>query len=193
MSNNPQFHAKRIAPLPELEARFNDARAFIQQHHPDEEVSEFVSMEGLETMHHDDLAILKVKAELTVQWTERRANEVQAELEEAEAVRAESLRRQNQSPTEARFERIERDIARLAGEIAKLKGVQPGRQLPAPYVARADVPQLLGQPGGMGRGVARPPAGGGVRKLGTGVSASASDAAEAGFTRKQHPLNVISG
>jgi hypothetical protein len=195
MSNTQQFYAERIVPLPGLETRFNNARAFILQHRPDEQVGGFVSMEGIETMHHDDLAILKVRAGQIVRWTERRADELRAEADEAERVRAESQRQQNMSPLEAKVERLERAVAYLAAEITKLKGA-PGRLPALPHVARANIPQILGQPGGMGRPAAMGPGGGGdVRRLARGADASASASApstvEQGFTRRQHPLDVI--
>jgi hypothetical protein len=192
MPNSQQFHAERIVPLPGLETRFNNARAFILQHRPDEQVGEFVSMEGIETMHHDDLAILKVRAGQIVRWTERRADEVRAEADEADRVRAESERRQNMSPLEAKVEALERANAHLAARVTKLEGGQTGRLPAPPHVARGNIPQILGQPGGMGRPAAMGPGGGGdVRKLSSGVATSAPEAPWAGVPRRQNPLDVI--
>jgi hypothetical protein len=184
-----------IASLRELQARFNHASETIRQIRPDEQIGTFPSLEGIETMGSGDLGIREVFCRLAVRVIEQRADEVQAEAVEAERIRAESLRRQNMSPLEAKVEKLERANAYLAAEVAKLKGVQHG-QLPAlPHVSRSEVPQFLGMPSGMGRhGVTGPAgSGGGVRKLGTNGSPSAPDTAGAGFTRRQHPLNVIGG
>jgi hypothetical protein len=194
MFNAQQFRAKRIVPLTDMATRFNSARAFILQHHPDEQVGEFVSMEGLETMHHDDLEILKVRAGQIVTWAERRADEVREEVDEAERIRAESHRQQNMTEDQAWREKIERALAYQGAEIAKLKAAQLGRLPALPHVARSEVPQLLGMPRGLGRlaDVSTPVASGGARRLGTGAAVSSSDApAQSGFTRRQHPLDVI--
>lgn len=195
MSNTQQFHAERIAPLQELENRFNDARAFILQHRPDEQVGDFGSMENIEAMHHDDLEILKVTRGLAVKAIERRASEVQAHVEETEALRAETQRQQNMTEGQAWREKIERALAYQGAEIAKLKGTQTGRLPALPHVPRAEVPQFLGMPAGMGRhGVVGAPGGGsgGARKIGAGAPAPET-AFESGITRRQHPLNVIGG
>jgi hypothetical protein len=193
MSDNQQFHAKRIAPLPEMEARFNEARVFILQHHPDEQIGDFVPMEGLEAMHHDDLEVLKVRIEWLVKGVERRAAEVQAEVAEAARARAERERQQNMTPLEARIEKIERALAYQGAEIAKLNGTQHGRLPALPHVARAEVPQFLGMPAGVGRhGVVGLGGGsGGVRKLAAGTAPAADTPFESGVTRRQHPLDVI--
>jgi hypothetical protein len=131
--------------------------------------------------------------ELAFKVAERRADELLAEAEEAERFRAESMPRQNMSPLEARMEKLERALAYQGAEIAKLKGVQHG-QLPAlPHTPRAEVPQFLGMPRGMGRhGVLGPADAGGVRKIAAGTPTSAPDTpVESGFTRRQHPLDVI--
>ena len=88
--------------------------------------------------------ILKVRGGLVVKCIERRADEVRAEAEEEEAerVHAESRGRQNMSPPEAKVEGLERANASLAARVARLEGA---RRPPLPLVARADVPQLLGQ------------------------------------------------
>jgi hypothetical protein len=177
--------------LREMEATFEQERKFLLQHRPDEQVGHFPSLNEIETKSHADLEILKVMCELALRHVERRADEIERDLKETEKARAESLRQQSQSPLEARVEKLERALAYQGAEIAKLKGVHHG-QLPAlPHVSRSQVPQFLGMPSGMGRhGVAGP--GGGVRKLGSG--APASDAPiESGFTRRQHPLDVIGG
>ena len=99
--------------------------------------------------------------------------------------RAEELRRQNMGPLEARMEKLERALAYQGAEIAKLKGVQHG-QLPAlPHTPRAEVPQFLGMPHGMGRhaDVGVPGAGGGVPKISSGATASSPDMG-ADFTRR---------
>jgi hypothetical protein len=62
-----------------------------------------------------------------------------------------------------------------------------------PHVARAVAPQMLGLPGGMGHHPVSQTARSGVRKLGTGNSASTPDAMGVGFTSKIHPLEVIGG
>jgi hypothetical protein len=121
---------------------------------------------------------------------ERRADELVAEAEEAERIRAETLRRQNQSPLEAKVEALERALAYQGAELAKLRGAQ---QPSASQGTRARPPQFLGMPGGMGRPPVGQTAGSGVRKIGTNGSASAPDAAGDGFTRRIHPLNVIGG
>jgi hypothetical protein len=194
MPNTQQFHAERAAPLRELEARFKSAREFILQHRPDEQVGGFGSIEGIETMHHDDLEILKITRGLEVKGLERRADDVQAEVEEAERVRAETQRQQNMTPLEVRIERLERANAYLAHRVTKLEGGQTGRLPALPHVARSDVPQFLGMPSGLGRPavVGTPGGSSGVRKLAAGASAPASDTpAQSGFTRWPHPLDVI--
>ena len=186
-----------IALLRKMETIFKQEREFILQHHPEEKVGDFPSLNGIETMRYADLEVLKVMCGLAVRHVERRASDVQAEVDEAERIRAENLRRQNMTPLEARVEGLERATAYLAAEITKLKGSQTGRLPSLPHVARANVPQLLGQPGGMGRPAASASggAGGDVRRLARGAdaggSASASSTVEQGFTRRQHPLDVI--
>ena len=69
-------------------------------------LSDFGWIEGTEKMHHDDVEILKFMRN----WRssiQARAEELQREAEEAERVRAESRRRQNLSPLEAKVERLE--------------------------------------------------------------------------------------
>lgn len=94
--------------------------------------------------------ILKVRGGLVVKCIERRADEVRAEAEEEEAerVHAESRGRQNMSPPEAKVEGLERANASLAAPVARLEGA---RRPPLPLLARADVPQLLGQLEGQSR------------------------------------------
>jgi hypothetical protein len=187
---------KLIASLRSLEHRFKNAAETIRQYRPNEEIGDFPSLEGIETMGPGTLGVCEVMCELAVKVAERRADELLTEAEDVERVRAENLRRQNQSPLEAKVEALERALAYQGAEIAKLKGVQHG-QLPAPpHVARAEVPQFLGMPGGMGRHavVGAPGDSGGVRKLGTSAAVPASDTSDqSGFTRREHPLNVIGG
>ena len=112
-------------------------------------LSDFGSIEGTEKMHHDDVEILKIMRELAVKSIEARAEELRGEAEEAERVRAESRRRQNLSPLEAKVERLERALAYQGAELSKLRGVQSGFLPGLPHVARAVAPQMLGLPGGM--------------------------------------------
>ena len=136
--------------------------------------------------------ILKVRGGLVVKCIERRADELRVEAEEAERVHAESRRRQNMSPLEAKVEGLERANASLAARIARLEGA---RRPPLPHVARADVPQFLGQPGGMRRPAATDPGGGGdERRLARGADAPVSAPStieQQGFTRSNIPLDVI--
>lgn len=196
MSNTQEDRAERwTAPLRELEVRFKRARESILQFRPDEQVDDFGSMDGIETMRWDDLEILRITRGLRVRRVEDRAGELRAKAEEAERVRAETQRQENMSPLEARIEKLERANAYLAAEVNKLKGVQHGHLPALPHVARTDIPQMLGQPGGMGRPAARAAGGGDARLLQRGAdagsSASAPATTEPGFTRKQHPLEVI--
>jgi hypothetical protein len=184
---------KLIASLRSLEHRFKNAAETIRQYRPDEEIGVFPSLEGLETMGPGTLGVCEVMCELAVKVAERRADELQAEAEDVERVRAETLRRQNQSPLEAKVEALERALAYQGAELAKLRGPQSGRLPALPHVARADVPQFLGMPGGMGRHAVGQTADSGVRKIGNNGSASAPDTAGDGFTRRIHPLNVIGG
>ena len=144
-------------------------------------------------MHYDDLEILRLTRGPLVRLIEARAAEVQAGVEEAENAR----REQNMTEEQAWRRGIERSIAYLAAKVAKLEGVSPERLPALPHVARADIPQLLGQPAGLGRpaAMAAGGGGGGVRRLARGAdaseSSSATSAIEQGFTRRQHPLDVI--
>jgi hypothetical protein len=178
-----------IASLRRLETRFKNAEQTIRQYRPDEQIGDFPSSpDDIEKIGSGELGVREVFCRLAVRVIEQRAEELLAEAEEAERVRADTLRRQNMSPLEAKVERLERALAYQGSEIAKLKGVQHG-QLPAlPHVSRSEVPQFLGMPSGMGRHGAMGPAGsgGGVRKLGTS-SPSAPDTAGDGFTRRIHP------
>jgi hypothetical protein len=196
MSNAQEFHAKRIAPLRDLEARFKTASEIIQQLRPGERPGEFPSLDGTDAMHHGEFGVLEVQCELAVKFIERRAGQLQDEAEEAERLRAENLRRQNMTEDQAWREKIERALAYQGAEIAKLKGVQHG-QLPAlPHVSRSEVPQFLGMPSGMGRhGIVGAPGGnGGARKLGTGAAVPVSDSSvQSVSASKQHPLEVIGG
>jgi hypothetical protein len=177
---------KLIASVRSFEHRFKNAAETIRKYRPDEETGDFPSLEGIETMGSSTLAVLDVTSELAVKVAERRADELLTEAEDVERVRAENLRRQNQSPLEARVEALERALA-----------YQGAGRLPAlPHVPRAEVPQFLGMPGGMGRHavVGAPGGSGGVRKLGTSAAVPASDTSDqSGFTRREHPLNVIGG
>jgi hypothetical protein len=203
MSNLQHDHADWAAPLRErisslrsLEARFKNASEAIRQHRPDEQIGDFPSLEGIETLGSGELGVREVFGRLAVKVAEDRAEELLAEAAEAKRVHAETLRRQNQSPLEARIEKLERALAYQGAELAKLKGTQTG-QLPAlPHVSRSEVPQFLGMPSGMGRhGIVGAPGGnGGARKLGTGAAVPVSDSSvQSGFASKQHPLEVIGG
>jgi hypothetical protein len=173
-----------------MEAAFRSEREFILQHRSDEQVGDFPSLEGIETMSYADLEIRKVLCELAIRHVERRADEIERDLKEAENARAETLRRENQSPLEAKVEALERANAYLASRVSKLEAaLRP----PASHVAPARAPQMLGPPGGMGRPPVGQTAGSGVRKLGSNGSASEPDPAGAGFTRRQHPSEVIGG
>jgi hypothetical protein len=86
-----------IASLRELETRFKHAGQTIRQNRPDEQIGNFPSLEGIETMASGDLGIRECFAKLAVQSVERRSDQLVAEAEEAERVGAETLRRQNQS------------------------------------------------------------------------------------------------
>jgi hypothetical protein len=183
---------KQIASLRSLEHRFKNAAETIRQYRSDEEIRDFPSLEGIEAMPSGELGVREVLCQLAVKVIERRADELVAEAEEVERARAETLRRQNQSPLEAKVEALERANQYLAAEVTKLKGaLRPT----TPQVARSEVPQFLGMPRGMGRHAVTGPVGdnGGARKLGTGNSASSPDAMSAGFTRRIHPLEVIGG
>lgn len=185
-----------IAAIRALETRFKTASETISQIRPAEQIGDFPSsLDDIEKIGSGELGVREVFCRLAVRVIEQRAEELLAEAEEAERVRAESRRQQNMSPLEAKVEKLERANAYLAAEVAKLKGVQHG-QLPAlPHVSRSEVPQFLGMPSGMGRHGVMGPAGsgGGVRKLGMSASVSMPDAAGNGFTRRQHPLDVIGG
>jgi hypothetical protein len=167
-----------------------NASETIRQYRPDEQIGNFPSLEGIETSGSGDLGIRECFAKLAVLVVERRSDQLLAEAEEAERVRAENLRRQNMSPLEAEVEGLKRALAYQGAELAKLRGAQ---QPPASYGAPARAPQMLGLPGGMGRPPVGQTAGSGVRKIGTNGSVSAPDAMGAGFTRRIHPLNVIGG
>jgi hypothetical protein len=187
---------KLIASVRSFEHRFKNAAETIRKYRPDEETGDFPSLEGIETMGSSTLVVLDVTSELAVKVAERRADELLTEAEDVERVRAENLRRQNMSPLEAKVERLERAVAYQGAEIAKLKGIQTGRLPALPHVARSEVPQFLGMPGGMGRHavVGAPGGSGGVRKLGTSAAVPASDTSDqSGFTRREHPLNIIGG
>jgi len=183
-----------IASVRSLEQRFRNAAKTIRQYRPNEEIGDFPSLEGLETMGSGTLGVCEVMCELAVKVVERRADELLAEAEEAERVRAESLRRQSQSPLEAKVEALERAVAYQGAELAKLRGPQTARLPALPHTPRAEVPQFLGMPKGMGRhaDLGASGAGGGVRKISSGAAASSPDTG-AGFTRREHPLNVIGG
>jgi hypothetical protein len=176
-----------IANVREMEASFKQEREFILQHHPKEKVGDFPSLEGIETMGIVDLELLKTSCWAAIKNIQQHADKVQAEVDEAERIRAE----QNMTEMEA----LRRAVYHLAARVTKLEGGQPGRLPALPHVSRSDVPQFLGMPGGMGRPPTLGPAGanGGARKLGTNGSVSEPDTAGAGFTRRIHPLNVIGG
>jgi hypothetical protein len=93
---------------------------------------------------------------------------------------------------EAKVEALERAVAYQGAEIAKLRGTPTARLAPLPHTPREEVPQFQGMPRGTGRhGVAGSSGGGGVRKLGTNGIPTADAPAEAGCTRRPHPLDVI--
>ena len=199
MSNTLQEHADWTAPLREtiaslraLEARFTSASETIRRIRPDEKIGNFPSLEGIETLGSGELGVREVFCRLAVKVIEQRAEDLFAEAEEADRVRAEGLRLQNMNPLEAKIEKLERALAYQGAEIAKLKGTQTGRLPALPHVPRAEVPQILGQPGGLGRHGAPHTRDGGVRKVGSGAPAPET-AFETGITRRQHPLNVIGG
>jgi hypothetical protein len=71
--------------------------------------------------------------------------------------------------------------AKPASRVTKLEGAQT-RRLPAlPHVPRAEVPQFLGMPSGLGRHVVSAPGGegggGGARRIGANRSVSTPDTA----------------
>jgi hypothetical protein len=193
MTNTQQRSADRTAPLRELEVRFKDASSFIRQSCPDEELGDFPSLQGIETMHHDDLEVLKVRCEWLVRSIERRADEIQSEADEAERLRAENLRRLNMSPTDARIERLERALSSLAARVTRLDGERSGRLPGLPHVPRANIPQILGQPGGMGRPAALAAIGGGVRRISSAPLPATDTPLASGWTPRYFPLNVIGG
>jgi hypothetical protein len=175
-----------IANVRKMEASFKQEREFILQHHPEEKVGDFPSLVGIdETMDIVDLELLKTSCWAATKIIQQHADKVQAEVDEAERIRAE----QNMTEMEA----LRRAVYHLAARVTKLEGGQPGRLPALPHVSRSEVPQFLGMPSGMGRHGVMGPAGsgGGVRKLGMSASVSMPDAAGNGFTRRQHPLNVI--
>jgi hypothetical protein len=175
-----------IATLREMETNFKQEREFILQHHPEEDVGQFPSLNDVETTNYRDLDVRKVFCELALRHIGRRANEVQAELDEAER------KQREQNLTE--MEMLKRAVYHLAARITKLEGEQSGRLPGLPHVARSEVPQFLGMPSGMGRHGITGPAGssGGARKLASGGPA-ADAPIESGVTRRQHPLDVIGG
>ena len=78
-----------IASLREMEATFKQEREFILQHRPDEQVGDLPPLDAIQTMSYADLGILQVRCEVVLKVVGRRADEIQAEVEEAERVRAE--------------------------------------------------------------------------------------------------------
>jgi len=171
-----------IAKVRVMEASFKQEREFIQQHRPDEQVGNFPLLDGIETMNIVDLELLKISCFAAIKNIQQHADKVQAEVDEAERIRA------GQNMTE--MEALRRAVYHLAARVTKLEGGQPGR---LPALPRAEVPQFAGQPGGMGRHAAAPTGGSGVRKIGTAVSVSAPDAMGAGFTRKQSLVVDVAG
>jgi hypothetical protein len=113
--------------------------------------------------------------------------EVQAELDEADR------KQREQESTE--MERLRRAVYDLAARVTKLEGTQAGRLPSSTHAAREHVPQLLGQPGGMGRHPAVGSGGGGALRVrpaaDASVPASAPSTMGQGVTRRQHPLDVI--
>jgi hypothetical protein len=72
------------------------------------------------------------------------------------------------------MEMLKRAFYHLAARVTKLEGAA---RPPAPHVARAVAPQMLGLPGGMGRPPVNQTFGSGVRKIGSNGSVSEPDAA----------------
>ena len=174
--NAQLYRAQRLAPLRELEARFLDAKEVILQVHPKEQVDDFGSMEGIETMHLDDLDQLEKDRAPLVERVEARASDVRAE---AERIRAANM---------TELETLRQDFNRLAARVAKLEGAGQA-QLPR-QDTRMSAPPILGMPGGMGRPAAVGHVGdGGVRRV--GVAPATPAPAESGFSRRVQPLNVI--
>ncbi len=179
--------------LRELEAIFKREREYILKIHPGEDVAAFPSLEGIDEKHLNELKILEVICKLAAISVQNRADQLRAEAEEAERVRAETLRQKNMSPLEGRLESLERVVAYQGAKIAKLEGAQPGRQ-PAPYHARANAPMFLGMPAGMGRHAETGDVKGGadVRRIGAAeVSTTGLDGSHPGFTQKAQPLDAI--
>jgi hypothetical protein len=175
-----------IANVRKIEASFKQEREYILQHRPDEQVGDFPLLDGLaETMDIVDLELLKTSCFAALKNIQQHADKVQAEVEEAERVRAE----QNMTEVEA----LRRAVYHLAARVAKLEGAQSGGLPGMPHGAQARPPLMLGLPGGMGRPPVGQTAGSGVRKLGTSAAGSEPDAMGAGFTRRIHPLDVIGG
>ena len=174
-----------IATLRKMESEFKQERKFILQHHPGEDIGEFPSMDDIETTNFRDLDVRKVFCELALRHVARRAAEIQAGLDEADR------KQREQNLTE--MEMFKRAFYALAARVTKLEGGQPGRQPALPHTPRAEVPQFLGMPSGMGRhGVVGPAgSGGGVRKLGTGNSVSAPEHRGPTASLASHPLDVI--
>jgi len=173
-----------IANVREMETSFKQEREFIQQHRPNEQVGIFPQLDGIETMGIVDLELLKTSCWAACKIIQRHADKVHAEAGEAERIRAE----QNMTEVEA----LRRAVYHLAARVTKLEGEQTGRLPGLPHVARAEIPQIVGQPAGVGRHAALGPSGGGgVRKLGTNGIPTADAPGDAGFTRRQHPLDVI--
>jgi hypothetical protein len=173
-----------IANVREMEASFKQERKFIQQHRPDEQVGNFPLLDGIETMGIVDLELLKTSCWAASKIIQQRADKVQAEVDEAERIRAE----QNMTEVEA----LRRAVYHLAARVTKLEGTQTGRLPTLPHVPRAEVPQFQGMPGGMGRHavIGVPVGSGGARKIGAGAPVPET-AFESGITRRQHPLDVI--
>jgi hypothetical protein len=176
-----------IANVRKMETSFKQEREFIQQHRPDEQVGSFPLLDGIETMDIVELEFLKTICRAAIKNIQQHADKVQAEVDEAERIRAE----QNMTEMEA----LRRAVYHLAARVTKLEGGQPGRLPALPHVSRSEVPQFLGCPSGMGRHGVMGPAGsgGGVRKLGMTDSDAPPELAGDGFTRRIHPLAVIGG
>src|SRR5580692_2411487 len=78
-----------IANVREMEASFKQEREFIQQHRPGEQVGDFPLLEGIETMGLVDLELLKTNCWAAIKNIQQHADKVQAEVDEAERIRAE--------------------------------------------------------------------------------------------------------
>ena len=132
-----------------------------------------------------DLELLKTSCFAALKNIQQHADKVQAEVDEAERIRAE------QNMTE--MEMLRRAVYHLASRVTKLEGVQSGHLPGLPHVARSEVPQMVGlQKEWDGIPWVRPPAAGSGKSVPL-KRFQRPDAMSAGYTRRIHPLNVIGG